>query len=79
MKRDTAQPLESRETLEEKMGEALDELAKLQCQHILNIDCVNKEARNRLTVSQVISVMFNKVDRLLLYLSNYISDMYLNS
>ena len=47
------EPLESKEDLEEKIVQALDELASLQCQNILNIDCVNKEARNRVTIGHL--------------------------
>ena len=45
--------MESKEDLEEKIAQALDELANLQCQNILNIDCVNKEARNRVTIGHL--------------------------
>ena len=55
MKREIGQPLviEPRNALEEKIVLALDELANQQCQNILNIDCVNKEARNRVTISHL--------------------------
>ena len=51
--REKGQPVESREAIEEKIVQALDELADLQCQNILNIDCVNKEARNRVTIGHL--------------------------
>ena len=34
--------MESREDLEEEILRALDELADIQCQNVLNIDCVNR-------------------------------------
>ena len=50
--------MESKEDLEEKIVQALDELANLQCQNILNIDCVNKEARNRVTIGHLEVIIF---------------------
>ena len=45
--------MESREDLEEEIVRALDELADIQCQNVLNIDCVNKEARNKVTIQHL--------------------------
>ena len=45
--------LDSREMLEEEIMKKLDEIADLHCQNILNIDCSNKETRNKRVISRL--------------------------
>ena len=45
--------VDSREMLEEEIMKTLDEIADLHCQNILNIDCSNKEMRNRRVISRL--------------------------
>ena len=45
--------LDSREMLEEEIMKKLDEIADLHCRNILNIDCSNKETRNKRVISRL--------------------------
>ena len=45
--------IESREKLEEDIMKTLDDIADLHCQNILNIDCSNKETRNRRVIARL--------------------------